>query len=238
MLGFGKSMIGGLLGGVSAVLAAPRPASAMMMNSTVKPMMNLTFKRLKHEYAPRYKRIRKAMKGKVPVRTGGSIKGNTLQYGQYGMRLKTEGTRMTAAQLKEADKVILREIKPFGGQLIRRLACNLAVCVKGNQTRMGKGKGAFDHWAVRVPTGKMLFEVRGEIHDKVMREAFRKAAAKLPGVCEVVTKESPIRVGLKLFLDKEPAPVDYKEKFNEKPSRKWANVVASEEDMYRMYRGR
>lgn len=193
--------------------------------------------RFKHEYAPRYKRIRKAFKGKVGVRTGGSVKGTSLEFGNYGLRLKSNGVRMTATQLKEADNVIKRGIKPAGADLITRFTCNTPVCIKGNQTRMGKGKGSFDHWACRVRTGKVLFEIRGDIHEKMAKESLRKASDKLPGIFEIITKSSNIRVSPTKCIEK-PSKVNYVEKLNKDPTPKWANIMASKESVYQMYRGR
>lgn len=51
----------------------------------------------------------------------------------------------------------------------------------GKQMRMGKGKGSFDHWAARVAVNQVLFEVRGMLHEQVVRDAFRLAGNKLPG---------------------------------------------------------
>lgn len=48
--------------------------------------------------------------------------------------------------------------------------------------RMGKGKGSFDHWATRMAVSQILFEVRGRIHEQVVRDAFRLAGNKLPGM--------------------------------------------------------
>lgn len=47
--------------------------------------------------------------------------------------------------------------------------------------RMGKGKGSFDHWATRMAVSQILFEVRGNIHEQIVRDAFRLAGNKLPG---------------------------------------------------------
>lgn len=197
-----------------------------------------SFRRFKHEYAPRFKEVEKAQKGRVSVRTGGSIKGNSLEFGKIGLRLKSQGIRMHANQLQAADKVLRRELRPTKSKLYTRFVCDLAVCIKGNQTRMGKGKGAFDHWASRMPTGKVLFEIDGPIHDKVARDALRKAADKLPGLYEIITPESKVRVSLTHLIDK-PEPVDYVEKLNAKPTKKWANVQAYHTDpMYKQYSGR
>jgi hypothetical protein len=79
--------------------------------------------------------------------------------------------------------------------------------------RMGKGKGSFDHWAARVAVNQILFEIRGMVHEQVIRDAFRLAGNKLPGtappplaVCavadrfvgqyEFVSKGDPAVVGI------------------------------------------
>jgi ribosomal protein L16/L10AE len=49
------------------------------------------------------------------------------------------------------------------------------------QVRMGKGKGSFDHWASRIAVSKIIFEVKGNLHEKVVRDAFRLAGNKMPG---------------------------------------------------------
>jgi ribosomal protein L16/L10AE len=46
---------------------------------------------------------------------------------------------------------------------------------------MGKGKGSFDHWATRVAVNQIVFELRGVLHEQVIRDAFRLAGNKLPG---------------------------------------------------------
>jgi ribosomal protein L16 len=42
-----------------------------------------------------------------------------------------------------------------------RVFPDIPVCVKGNETRMGKGKGSFEYWACRVPFGRVVFEIGG-----------------------------------------------------------------------------
>ncbi|AQZ18109.1 MRPL16 (YBL038W) [Zygosaccharomyces parabailii] len=197
--------------------------------------------RFKHEYAPRFKVQQKKQKGRVPVRTGGSIKGSTLQFGTYGLRLKSEGVRLTAQQLKEADNALMRYVRPLlQGALYRRLCTNIAVCIKGNETRMGKGKGAFDHWMVRVPTGKIIFEMKGEnLHERVAREAFRKAGSKLPGIYEFVAHQSPVRVGLHRFATGETGEsFDFWQELSKKPTKRHLTVIKSKEPQYRLFRGR
>lgn len=199
-------------------------------------------KRYKHEYEPRYKEFKKKHKGRVTVRTGGSIKGSTMKFGKYGVRLKTEGIRITAKQLKEADNAVMRYVRQLiNGKLWKRLCTNIAVCVKGNETRMGKGKGGFDHWMVRVPTGKIIFEMDGDnLHERLAREAFKKASSKLPGVYEFVKRDSLPRVGLHSFKEIEDKPVNYIKELEKNPekNKRFYNILKSKDPLYRMYRGR
>ncbi|CAL9735263.1 large ribosomal subunit protein uL16m [Monosporozyma servazzii] len=199
--------------------------------------------RAKHEYAPRFNYQSKKQKGRVAVRTGGSVKGSTLQFGKYGLRLKSEGVRLAAIQLKEADNAIMRYVRPLNnGQLWRRLVTDIAVCIKGNETRMGKGKGAFDHWMARVPTGKIIFEMDGDnLHERVAREAFRKAGTKLPGVYEFVTRESPVRAGLHTFKDLETVQKGIEVtagSLSQRSKKKLVSIAKSKEPEYLLYRGR
>ena len=46
---------------------------------------------------------------------------------------------------------------------------------------MGKGKGSFDHWAARVAVNQIVLEIKGMVHEAVVRDAFRLAGIKLPG---------------------------------------------------------
>lgn len=62
--------------------------------------------------------------------------------------------------------------------------------------RMGKGKGSFDHWAARVAANQVIFEIRGVLHEQVIRDAFRLAGNKLPGQYEIITKNDPAVVGI------------------------------------------
>lgn len=61
---------------------------------------------------------------------------------------------------------------------------------------MGKGKGSFDHWAARVAVNQVVFEIKGMIHEAVVKDAFRLAGNKLPGQWEFVHKGEPPVVGI------------------------------------------
>lgn len=61
---------------------------------------------------------------------------------------------------------------------------------------MGKGKGSFDYWACRPHVSKILFEIKGDVHEQVIRDAFRLAGNKLPGLYEFVKKGDPPVMGI------------------------------------------
>ena len=44
---------------------------------------------------------------------------------------------------------------------------------------MGGGKGSVDHYVYPIRPGRIIFELEG-IEEKLAREAFKKATAKLP----------------------------------------------------------
>lgn len=46
---------------------------------------------------------------------------------------------------------------------------------------MGTGKGTHKFWAARVPVSRVLFELKGEVHEQIVKEAFRLAGDKMPG---------------------------------------------------------
>ena len=60
--------------------------------------------------------------------------------------------------------------------------CALGELTMGIQTRMGTGKGSMDYWAARVPVSRVIFELKGEVHEQIVKDAFRVASAKLPGI--------------------------------------------------------
>ena len=73
------------------------------------------------------------------------------------------------------------------GRVWIRVFPDVPVSGKPAEVRMGKGKGAVDHWAARCHPGRILFEIDG-VADDIAREALRLGAAKLPVRTKVVTR--------------------------------------------------
>ncbi|KAI5852660.1 ribosomal protein L10e/L16 [Morchella snyderi] len=129
-----------------------------------------------------------AQKGRPRVPTGGSVRGTTVEWGDYGMRLKDHHRRLSAMHLKNAEEAIKKKLRGMKYKLYMRVACNIPVYTKGNEVRMGTGKGSHDFWATRVAVSKIIFELKGEVHEQIVKEAFRLAGDKMPGIYEFVRK--------------------------------------------------
>jgi large subunit ribosomal protein L16 len=65
------------------------------------------------------------------------------------------------------------------GQTFIRIFPDRPMTSKPAETRMGKGKGALDHWIAVVKPGRILFEIAG-VSEERAREALRRASHKLP----------------------------------------------------------
>ena len=89
------------------------------------------FTRARGQLAPKKVTHMKRHKGRVPIPTGGSIKGTTLAYGEWGIRIKGQGVRLTAKQLTTAEEVIKRKLKVIkGAKVYLRVFPDIPVCVK------------------------------------------------------------------------------------------------------------
>ena len=95
--------------------------------------------------------------------------------------MRDHDRRVSAAQLTIGADTIKRRLRGQRYRLYTRVCANIGVYTSGNEMRMGKGKGSFDHWGSRVAVSKILFEVKGDLHEEIVRDAFRLAGNKMPG---------------------------------------------------------
>ena len=131
---------------------------------------------------PKRTKYRKQFKGRIKgVAKGGS----DLAFGEFGLKAQ-EPNRVNAREIEAARRAITRQMKRQGRVWIRVFP-DLPVTGKPAEVRMGKGKGAVDHWAARCHPGRILFEIDG-VPDDIAREALRLGAAKLPVRTKVVTR--------------------------------------------------
>ncbi|QSZ33315.1 hypothetical protein DSL72_002903 [Monilinia vaccinii-corymbosi] len=139
---------------------------------------------------------KRSRKGRPRVPTGGSARGTTLVWGEYGLRMCDHHRRVSAQQLKVGEDAIKVRLKGMRYRLYKRVAAQIGVYSSGNEVRQGKGKGSFDHWASRIAVSKIIFELKGDVHEQVARDAFRLAGNKMPGQYEFVKKGDPPVVGI------------------------------------------
>jgi large subunit ribosomal protein L16 len=123
---------------------------------------------------PKRVKHRKWQKGRSK---GIETKATELSFGSFG--LKSFGTKwVSAKQIEAARRAIIRYLKK-GGKLWIRIFPDKPITKKGTEVPMGGGKGQVDHYVFPLKPGRIIFEVDG-ITEQEAREAFEKAAAKLP----------------------------------------------------------
>jgi len=118
----------------------------------------------------KYKKVKKGRIGKF------EFKSNKLKFGSIGLKASKSGF-ITARQIESARQSIMRKMSRKG-KLWIRVYPSLPVTAKPSEVRMGKGKGAVNHWAARVKAGQILFEVCG-VENSLAISAFRIGSAKL-----------------------------------------------------------
>ncbi|MBM5573959.1 MULTISPECIES: 50S ribosomal protein L16 [Deefgea] len=128
-------------------------------------------------------KYRKVQKGR---NTGIATRGNTVAFGEYGLKATSRG-RLTARQIESARRAITRYIKR-GGRVWIRAFPDKPISTKPAEVRMGGGKGSPDYYVAEIQPGKVLYELNG-VSEEVAREAFRLASAKLPFSVTMVTRQ-------------------------------------------------
>ncbi|MBL7065024.1 MAG: 50S ribosomal protein L16 [Anaerolineae bacterium] len=132
---------------------------------------------------PKRVKYRKQMRGRMK---GKATRGATIAFGEYGLQA-LEPAWVTARQIEAARRAIVRHARRRGKYWIR-IFPDKPVTAKPAETRMGKGKGAVDHWVAVVKPGRIMFELSG-VPEEVAREAMRLASHKLPIRCQFVKRE-------------------------------------------------
>lgn len=121
---------------------------------------------------PKKVKHRKQFRGK---RRGIATKGNTLEFGDYGLQVLENGW-ITARQIEAGRIAITRHCKR-GGKLWIRLFPWKPVSTKPIEVRMGKGKGDPEFWVDVVRRGRIIYELEG-VNETIAKEAMRLAQQK------------------------------------------------------------
>lgn len=122
---------------------------------------------------PKRTKFRKQQKGQFAGLSKGA---NFIDFGEFGMQTLERGW-ITSRQIEACRVAINRHLKRRGKVWIR-IFPDKSVTKKPAETRMGKGKGAPDHWVSVVRPGRVLFEV-ANVSKEEAQDALRRAAAKL-----------------------------------------------------------
>ena len=123
---------------------------------------------------PKKTKYRKQMKGR---NNGFASAGSSVSFGDFALKATSHGM-LTSRQIEAARRALVRYIKR-GGKVWIRVFPDKPITKKPLETRQGKGKGNVEYWVALVQPGKVLYEMSG-VSEKVAREAFRLASAKLP----------------------------------------------------------
>ncbi len=108
---------------------------------------------------------------------GNANRGHMINFGDFGLKA-LEPKFITSRQIEACRIAIARALQREGKTFIR-IFPDQPMTSKPAETRMGKGKGALDHWVAVVKPGRILFEIAG-VSEESAREALRRASHKLP----------------------------------------------------------
>ncbi len=131
---------------------------------------------------PKKVKHRKWRKGRSK---GISSRGFKLSFGSIGL-MSLSTCWISARQIEAARRAIIRYLKK-GGKLWVRIFPDRPITKKGVEVPMGGGKGAVDHYVFPIKPGRIIFELDG-LKPEVAKEAFKKAADKLPVKTKIISK--------------------------------------------------
>ncbi len=131
---------------------------------------------------PKRTKYRKQQKGR---NRGLAHRGSTVDFGTFGLKTVDAGF-ITNRQIEAARIAMTRFMKREGNVWIR-IFPDKPVTRKPQEVRMGKGKGALDHYVAVVSPGRIMFEIDG-VNEETGREALRLAAQKLPVLTKFVKR--------------------------------------------------
>lgn len=135
---------------------------------------------------PKRVKYRKQMRGRM---TGKETRGTKVDFGDIGLQA-LEPAWITSRQIEAVRRTITRHLKRRGKVYIR-IFPDKPVTAKPAETRMGKGKGAVDHWVAVVKPGRVMFEITG-VDDMTAVEALTLASHKMPIRCKIIRRIDPI----------------------------------------------
>jgi len=129
-------------------------------------------------------KYRKMQKGRARNKRVATTK-TEVAFGTFGLKA-LEPAWVTSRQIEAARRAMTRFIKR-GGKVWIRIFPDKSVTNHGNESVMGGGKGAVDHYVAVVRPGTVMFEMDG-VNEETAKEAMRLAGFKLPMKTRLVRK--------------------------------------------------
>ena len=131
---------------------------------------------------PKRTKYRRVQKGRLK---GLAQRGSQISFGSFAIKTMDEGF-ITSRQIEAARIAVTRYMKREGKVWIR-IFPDKPMTSKPAEVRMGKGKGALDHYVAPVQPGRIMFEMDGVPYETA-KEALRLAAQKLPVLTKIVIR--------------------------------------------------
>jgi hypothetical protein len=117
-----------------------RPFSAVLTPSSLKNATSIycrpfssTASRAGNWLLPTMPEKKRSRKGRPRVPTGGSARGTTIVWGDYGLRMADHHRRVSASQLKIGEDAIKVRLKGMRYRLYKRVCANIGVYSSGNE---------------------------------------------------------------------------------------------------------
>ncbi|NMC68392.1 MAG: 50S ribosomal protein L16 [Spirochaetales bacterium] len=132
---------------------------------------------------PARTKYRKQQRGR---NKGEATRNNKIAFGDYAL-VALENGYLTPNQIESARITITRNAKG-AVKLWIKIFPDIPYTKKPLETRMGKGKGAVDHYVARIKRGAILYELGGQISESDALEALKQASFKLPIKCRIIKR--------------------------------------------------
>lgn len=131
---------------------------------------------------PKRRKYVKEFRGR---RRGMATRGATISFGDFAIKAM-EVAWITSSQIEAARRTITHSLKK-GGRVWIRIFPDKPITARPAGKRMGSGKGDISTYVAVVKPGAIMFEVAGAPFE-IVKEAFRKAAQKLPIAVRIVKR--------------------------------------------------
>ncbi len=132
---------------------------------------------------PKRRKYRKEFRGR---RKGNALRGNTLAFGEHGIKALGRGW-LSAAQIESGRRTITNSLKRKGRVWIRVFP-DKPITSRAAGQRMGGGKGDTDRYVAVITPGRIIFEVTGA-NPELITDSLRKAGGKLPFKTKIISRE-------------------------------------------------